>query len=425
VNPAQPRPNLLFLAHRVPHPPDKGDRIRTYNLLRFLAPRAAVHLACLADEPVAPETTAMLHRLCTRVAVIPVDEKARWTRALWSLARGRTASEGAFNVAELWRTLAAWTRGTRFDAAFVSASSLVPYARSEALHAVPAVVDLVDVDSQKWFDYAAASRPPRSWLYRLEGRRLRRLERDLPAWARAVTLVSPAEAELYRSFAVPGPIEAIGNGVDVEFFRPDAPVANAPGSPNPPVANAPGSPSCVFVGAFDYRPNVDGACWFCREVWPGVRARRPEARLYLVGRRPVAAVRRLARVPGVEVVGQVPDVRPYLARALVAVVPLRIARGLQNKVLEALASGKPTIASPQALAGIAAEPSRHLLAADAPEQWREAILKLFDDAPLRRSLAAAGRQYVEEHHSWERCLEPFGRLLGVLPAAAVNVSYQC
>src|SRR5262249_47011580 len=157
------------------------------------------------------------------------------------------------------------------------------------------------------------------WLYRREGQRLRRLEEALPAWTGAVTLVSEAEADLYRSFCTPGRVETVANGVDLDYFQPQECAAPK---------------GCVFVGALDYRPNVEAARWFCRGVWPQLRRREPGLTLALVGRRPAPAVEALAEVPGVEVVGQVPDVRPYVARAAVAVVPLRIARGVQNKVLE-------------------------------------------------------------------------------------------
>jgi sugar transferase (PEP-CTERM/EpsH1 system associated) len=217
-----------------------------------------------------------------------------------------------------------------------------------------------------------------------------------------VTLVGEAEAAIYRQFCAAGAVHAIPNGVDLDYFRP-APEA--------------AEPTCVFVGALDYHPNVDGAGWFCREVWPEVVRRRPGARFLLVGRRPAPAVRRLAGLPGVELVGQVPDVRPHVARAAVSVVPLRIARGIQNKVLESLAMAKPTVASPQVLAGLKAEPGADLLRATSPAEWVEAILRLFDDPALGRRLGAAGRRYVEANHRWEVCLAPFAALLG-LPAEA-------
>jgi sugar transferase (PEP-CTERM/EpsH1 system associated) len=397
--PASSLTNVLFLAHRVPYPPDKGDRIRTFNILRFLSQRARVHLACLADEPVSDEIKLALGRYCERVAIVQVGGWSRWFRTGLSLLRGGTASEGAFQVPQLRAILRHWASETRFDVCLASASSIANYLRLEELRDVQAVIDFIDVDSQKWFDYAASCRGPRAWLYRAEGRRLRRLEQTISAWASAVTLVGEAEVNIYRQFCPDGPVHAISNGVDLDYFRPAPPAETAP--------------SCVFVGALDYYPNVEASLWFCRDVWPEIHRRRPEAKFYLVGRRPSPALRRLAALPGVELVGQVPDVRPYMTRASVTIVPLRIARGVQNKILESLAMARPTIASPQTLAGLHARPGVHLLQASSSEEWLHTILALFDDPDLRRRLGEAGRRYVEEHHSWERCLKPLGSLLGL------------
>jgi sugar transferase (PEP-CTERM/EpsH1 system associated) len=402
ASPTTHRPALLYAVHRLPYPPDKGDRIRAFHLLKALSGRAAVHLACLADEPPAAGAVEALEAYCARVAVVPLGGWRRRGRMLGSLATGRTITEGAFASAALAETIRRWARHTRFLAALASSSGMAPYLRLEELREIPAVVDLVDVDSQKWLDYAAEGRGPRAWLYRLEGRRLRRLERALPSWTRGVTLVSEAEAALYRA-ACPGSTpRAITNGVDLETFRPGA-GGEAVGIER----------GCVFVGALDYRPNVDGAVWFGREVWPEVRRRHPWATFSLVGRNPSAAVRRLAREPGVRVVGTVPDVRPYLAGAALAVAPLRIARGVQNKVLEALAMGKAVVASPQALEGLAAEPGVHLLTASTPQEWAAVVGRLLGDEPLRDRLGAAGRHFVERRHDWASCLEPFAALLGL------------
>lgn len=395
-----PKPAVLFLAHRLPYPPDKGDRIRTFHLLKLLSERAEVHLACLADEPPASDTIAVLERHCERLEVVRLSPWGRWPRALGSLAKGRTVSEGAFASPALRDLLRGWSRETSFHAALASASSLVPYLRLPELQQTPKVVDLVDVDSQKWLDYASASRGPRAWLYQVEGHRLRRLEAEIPDWAQAVTLVSPAEADLYRRFRDSASVHAIGNGVDLEAFQPRP-------------ASTEAERGLVFVGALDYRPNVDAACWFCQEVWPALRDRVPGVSLALVGRQPTLAVQRLAGRDGIELVGQVPDVRPYVASAAVAIAPLRIARGVQNKVLEAMAMGKAVVASPQALEGLQASPGVHALAASNPAEWVEALASLLSNAESRQSLGTAARRYVEEQHDWTRCLEPFTALLGL------------
>ena len=399
------RPDVLLLTHRVPYPPDKGDRIRTFNLLRFLSRHAAVHLASLADEPVPDETRRVLQRYCQRVAIAPLGS-SRWLGGFASLARGGSISEGVFRSSELARTLKTWAADTPFRAAVASASSVAPYLRIGQWAKVPAVVDLVDVDSQKWLDYAATSRFPRTWLYRLEGNRLRKAERKIAEWARAVTLVSEAEARLFRlgrsrlrapSYPQNVEIAPITNGVDLDYFHPES---------EPEPING-----CVFVGAFDYRPNVDAACWFAREIWPGIRERHPDARFRLVGRNPAKAVRQLGSIAGVDVVGTVPDVRPFVREAAVVVAPLRIARGLQNKVLEALAMGKAVVASPQALAGFRDD----VPAVTAVDRsgWIEAVSRLMMAAEERRLLGESGRTFAETYHDWDHCLEPFRDLLGL------------
>ncbi len=392
------RLNILYLVHRFPYPPNKGDRIRAFHTLRFLRERANVHLACLADEPVTQETIDELQGYCERLAVVPIGCLARYLKAGCSLISGRPITEGAFRSRVLQQTIQDWSQATAFQAIVVSASSMIPYLQQKPLQGIPAVVDLVDVDSQKWLDYAQNTPWPWSWLYRTEGKRLRKLEQQLPPWTQAVTLVSEAEANIYRQISNRDIVHAVTNGVDLQYFHnvnEDALVEEA----------------CVFVGAMDYYPNVDAAVWFCREVWPDVRYHHPDAKFYLVGRNPVPAVTRLGEVPGVEVVGSVPDVRPYLARAAVSVNPLRIARGLQNKVLEALAMSKAVIASPAALAALRTEPEIHLLKASSAQEWGQAISRLFQDQNLRQQLGKAGRQYVEENHDWDSCLSPLGDLL--------------
>lgn len=382
---------VLYLTHRVPFPPDKGDRIRNYHLLRQMARRGKVWLGCLADEPVAADVLAELNRLCERIAVVPVSGTNRWIRAGISLASGRSLSEGAFDEPGLRNAVRNWTRETSFAAAVVSASSLTPYLRQHELRTVPKIVDLVDVDSQKWFDYAAAARPPKRWLYRLEGQRIRKLERGLPRWTKARAVVSRAEADVFESCAGPGTMTVATNGVDLDYFHP---------------IEAKPEPACAFVGAMDYWPNVDGAIWFARDVWPKILAAHPGAEFRVIGRKPTPAVQELAALPGVKIVGQVPDVRPHVASAAVVVAPLRLARGVQNKVLEALAMAKPVVAAPPALAALSAVRGRDVLAATTPEDWVNSVGSLFADPERCRQLGSAGRSFVERDHHWDRCLEP-------------------
>ncbi len=398
--PEPSRLKVLYLTHRVPYPPDKGDRIRNYHILDWLARRASVHLACLTDENVDDSVIGTLKGLADRVVIVRLRPRIQWAKAACSFAMGRTVSEGAFQSPELSRLLQRWVHTTRYHVVLASASSLVPYLRLEPLRAVPAVVDFVDVDSQKWLDYAKSSWGPIAWLYRAEGQRLQRLEGEVTTWARATLLVSEAETNLFRHVHEWPNVYTVPNGVDLVNFHPVEELASS-------------GRTCVFVGALDYRPNIDGARWFCREAWPEIHRRRPGARLLLVGRRPVSAVRQLASVPGVEVVGQVPDVRPFLAKAALVVVPLRLARGIQNKVLEALAMSKATVASPQSLAGLPTRRAVPVLTALTPAEWVDAVVQLMDDPDRSAQLRREGRRYVEEFNRWDECLGPLESILGL------------
>jgi len=382
---------ILYLTHRVPYPPDKGDRIRNYHLLRQLATRGRVWLGCLADEPIPAETMGKLNEFSEQVAIVPIGRLGRWVKAGVSLLSGRSLSEGLFSESQLRHVIRTWTARTRFRAAVASASSLAPYLRRDGLENVASIVDLVDVDSQKWLDFAAASQPPRRWLYRLEASRVRKLETELARWVRAVSVVSRAEADIYDSFAGPGAATVATNGVDLSYFH---------------SIDRPTELACAFVGAMDYLPNIDGVLWFAREVWPVVRAKFPGAEFRIVGRKPTAAIEALKSILGVVVTGSVPDVRPFVTTASVVVAPLRLARGVQNKVLEALAMGKAVVATPPALAALGTEPGKHLLMATTSTEWIDAVSGLFANQERRRELGAAGRLYVEQHHHWEHCLAP-------------------
>jgi len=384
---------ILMVAHRLPWPPDKGDRIRSWHLLRYLATRGEVWLAGLSDEPVPAATLEVLRGVCSDVKIFE-QGRSRWLGAIASVAGGRTISEGAFADSRLRRCVRDWAAAIGFDAAIASASSVAPYIHLPELRTCRKIVDLVDVDSRKWLDYAAASTWPRSWMYRTEGRRLGEYERTLTRTADALTLVSSAETAL---FAGAKKVHTATNGVDLEYYR--------------PMPEVPETETLAFVGAFDYKPNVDGAIRFAREVWPTLRANHPALRLQLVGRKPVASVLSLGSIPGIDVVGQVPDVRPYVAAAKAAIAPLNIARGLQNKVLEALAMGKPVVASPHALGGFARGEDFPALCANAPEDWTRTVAELLRNRPRREELGRAGRAFAETHHNWHDCLSPFGELL--------------
>ncbi len=390
-------PRVLFLTHRVPYPPDKGDRIRSYNLLRYLSERATVSLGCLGDEPWKKETVQVIEGLTEASCIAPIGFARKLYGGL-SLLSGRSITEGWFYS----RRLACWiddvSREQSFDAVVCFCSGMAGYMNRPGLRHTPLIMDLVDVDSEKWLQFSRSGSGPKSWLLGLEGRRLRRVEQQVGDRAAVVTLVSREEADLYRKFAPAANTVAVGNGVDFSFFQRPKGASRQP-------------QSIVFLGALDYRPNVDGIRWFCREVWPSVRSRYPSATLKIVGRRPTSAVRALAEVPGVSVHADVPDVRPYLFEATAAIAPLEVARGVQNKVLEAMASETPVVASTQALEGISAVAGRDALSADTFDEWLKSISMIYDDSSLANRLSQAGRTHVETHFDWDARLAPFGEFL--------------
>jgi len=398
--------NCLLITQRFPYPPDRGDRIRSYQMLRFLSRRSRVWLACTADEEPTADQVDHVRELCGgEVSIHPIGRRERLIGAASQMALRRSATQGAFYSRSMYRTLARWSQSHKMDAVLTYCSSMGPYL--QALHQRPpkVVLDLVDLDSQKWRDYADASGGLKRWLYLLEARRVHRLEQRLAGASDHVVLVSQQEAELFQHHHNGHSADALCNGVDTEYFAPDA-IA-----PDRVAAHRRGQPQFVFVGVLNYQPNASGIIWFCRTIWPAIRHLWPAAQLEIVGRCPTTDVLSLGMIPGVHVVGSVEDVRPYLLAADVAVAPLRIARGVQNKVLEALASGLPVIATPQAATGVA--PSPGLVTATMPDQWIEAIRNLTATPDHHHRIGQAARQHVQQHFSWEAKLQPLAKYLGL------------
>ncbi len=390
---------ILYLTHRLPYPPDRGDRIRSYHTLKWLAAHHDVYLACFADEAPKPDSIHFLTSVCTEFYIERLSAK-RWLSAAWSLARGRSITEGAFRSRRIRRQLRQWTVEAPFDAVIAFCSSMGQYLDTVDGRCGRRIVDLVDVDSEKWAQYSLVHTGLRRLVYRLESTRVRRLERQLASQADAVLCVSEQEAALFRSICPDGHVVALRNGVDTEYFRP-----SITGETDEHAHR------CVFVGVLDYQANVDGLDWFCREVWPQVRVKVPDAAFHIVGKNPTAAVRRLGEIDGVMLVGPVPDVRPHLESAAVAIAPLRVARGIQNKVLEAMAMGKPVVATPEAREGLDVENGTHALLAASSQQFCDSIVTLLNSHTLRRTIGAAARARTVEHYGWDAALCGLSRLL--------------
>nr|WP_308605715.1 TIGR03087 family PEP-CTERM/XrtA system glycosyltransferase [Massilia sp. DJPM01] len=392
--------DLLLLIHRIPYPPNKGDKIRSYHLLKHLARHYRVHLGTFVDDPDDWQHLPRVQALCASSHFARLDPTRARARSLGALLANRSLSLDYYRDKGMREWVAATMAANKVERILVFSSAMAQYA--EPYPQARRVVDFCDVDSDKWRQYAAQKSWPMSMLYAHEARQLLRYERKVASECAAALFVSAPEAALFRQLA-PESAERTGffnNGVDTDYFTPHADY------PNPFIA---GQQALVFCGAMDYWPNVDAVTWFAREIFPAVLARHPAAQFVIVGARPAPEVLQLAALPGVSVTGTVPDVRPYVAHAALCVAPLRIARGIQNKVLEAMSMAKTVVVSPQALEGIAAEPGRDLLlAADAP-QFVAAIGQALDAA--RPAMGRAARHAVETQYGWSSNLAPVVSLL--------------
>jgi polysaccharide biosynthesis protein PslH len=403
--------NILFLCHRLPYPPNKGDKIRSYALLRHLAARGKVSLACFIDE------REDLQYLDTVRALAGGDchfEFLNPTAKMWRSARalvaGKAITTACFGSDRLKQWVNRVLREVPFDDVVIFGSAMAPYLLETDFPTERVMFDMVDVDSDKWKQYAVGSHGPLGWIYRREARTLERLERDAARAFGRTLLVSPFEAETFRQIA-PASAAKIGsltNGVDLETFSPGA-------FENPFPA---GEPSIVMTGRMDYRPNYEGALWFAADIMPRILKSLPDARVYFVGASPPRALRDIAG-PNVVVTGNVPDVRPFLQFAKAVIAPLRIARGVQNKVLEAMAMTKPVVATHEATRSLAVERNSQLWVENDPTRFAAAVLAALGSLN-RDQIAQNGHQYVERHHNWPRLLADFDLQLDALqsrPAA--------
>ena len=402
--------DLLFLAHRVPYPPDKGDKIRAYHVLRHLSKRFRIHLGCFADDPEDLPYARELSEMCASTAVFPLNRPKALARGLVGLALGSALSECYFGDRRMTHWVETTIARVKPESIFVYCSAMAPYMLPYAQrHRV--LLDMVDVDSEKWRAYAKDA----SWLsrrlYRREAGALLRLERRAAMSFERSFFVSGAEADAFLARA-PEAAERVGffqNGVDLEYFEPKQIFSN-------PFAT--GSKAIVFVGRMDYRPNIDAVEWFARDIFPGIRGRHPEAQFWIVGAGPSHRVIALASDSSVHVTGRVPDVRPYLAHAACVVAPLQIARGIQNKMLEAMAMARPVVGTPQACEGLSARVGEDLLLAETAAQFGEAVgAVLTGQMP---GLGTAARSRVEADYDWTRNLAVLDTLFSDMRDAAAD-----
>jgi sugar transferase (PEP-CTERM/EpsH1 system associated) len=394
--------DILFLAHRIPYPPDRGDKIRSWHLLKHLGGMGRVHLATFADDEADAAHLPALRKAMGGAlgeAHVEVRRTGRAVAGARALATGRPVSLTLFDSPDLRAFVDRQLASGRIGTIFAFSGQMAQFVPAPC----PArfVMDFVDMDSAKFAHYAEEAAGPMRWVHRREAEKLFAFERATAARADVATFVSEAEADLFRTRTGLANVRALSNGIDLAFFDRDA------GFTHLHPAERGEGPLLLFTGQMDYAPNVDAVCWFAREVLPHI-----SGRFVIAGRSPVAEVRTLAG-ERVHVTGAVADIRSWLAAADVIVAPLRIARGIQNKVLEAMAMAKPVVATPAAFEGIEAEPGRDLLVADGADAMAAAIRGLLADAGRRAAMGIAARSLVESTYGWDQRLAPLADLVAL------------
>jgi len=387
---------ILYLCHRFPFPPKRGGKIRPFNMIRHLS--AAGHevtVASLARSPQEAEEGKGIAPYCARYEMAVVNNPVQVARMVLRAPSPVPSSMGFFYSATLARLVRELLSRERFDLIFVHCSSVAQYVAG--VRGIPKILDFGDMDSQKWFEYARYKPFPLSAGYWLEGKKLEREEKRLAGRFDLCTATTRAEWETLEGYRTGVATDWFPNGVDSAYFAPTAEPYDAD--------------TISFVGRMDYYPNQECMFDFCANVMPLIRARRLETKLLIVGADPSREVKKLGDLPGITVTGSVADVRPHLRRSALMVAPLNIARGTQNKILEAMAAGVPVVTSRVAAGGVDAVAGEHFAVASTPDGQAQAILRILGDSTERQRLAVAGRERMLSHHAWDRSMQ---RLDGII-----------
>ncbi len=383
----------IFIAHRIPFPPNKGEKLRAYHFLKFIAERYSTHLLCHIDEERDLEAAQKIDLPLASIRYHFLPRSKRKQRCLKALFSGGTLTVAYFYDRSLQQVFNTLIRKRPIGLVFGSCAPAAEYVFRSGFLGARLLLDFMDVDSEKWRAFSKHTAPPLCWIYALEARRLRAYERRIANTFDHVFLVTEAEARLFQRVVAEIEVAVIENGVDLERFHP----AHRSSFTKK-------GPTIVFTGAMDYWPNAEGVIWFAKKIFPKIKQVLPKTRFYIVGKDPTKEVRRLSQIEGVEVTGFVFDIRDYIIMADVCVAPLRLARGVQNKILEAMAMGKPVVATSAAAAGIKALPGRDLLVVDTAEDFAKAVFILLKDSLLAEKIGKAARKQIEEHYSWPKNL---------------------
>jgi sugar transferase (PEP-CTERM/EpsH1 system associated) len=399
--------DILFLAHRIPYPPNRGDKIRSFNILKRLCQLGTVHMATFADDD---EDLGHAEALRPMLGSLHIEKRSvsKPVGAAMAILIGKPISLTLFDSAGIRGFVEKTLVQEPIDTVVVFSGQMAQFV-PELRDGIRFIMDFGDVDSAKFAAYAQSSRGVMQFVHGREASKLAAFEKSVAHRAYCSTFVSEAEAALFRSDAALGAnrVQSLENGIDCKFFDPKADFARI---------EKPAGPLVIFTGQMDYRPNVEAVVSFADDVLPVIHEHNPHANFAIVGRNPTSEVQRLAKREGIIVTGGVTDIRSWLAAANLVVAPLRIARGIQNKVLEAMAMARPVVASQAAYEGIDAEPGQHLMVAENPSEEAHMVLELLSN-PIRADLMGqAARKRMLKRYVWDQTLAPLAQLTGREPS---------
>jgi sugar transferase (PEP-CTERM/EpsH1 system associated) len=378
--------NLLYLSQRLPYPADRGDRIATFHQIKYLSRKHRIFIATLIESDVERKHAPQLLKYAAGLIAERQGPAASLGGKLASLFRGEPLTLGHYWNTRLNTAIAKTISDCKIDAALIFSSSMAQYL--ERHDHLTRVMHFCDVDSQKWAALAHRAHGPKRWIYRREARLLLEYERKIAKQFDASCVVSEGEAELFRRLIPGAPVSVVENGVELNHFQ--------------DVSRKVECCELTFVGVMDYPPNEEAVCYFVRDVWPQVRTQIPSAKLVIVGAKPTQKVRALASEPGVSITGYVEDIRPFLARSSLAVIPLAIARGIQNKVIEAIAAGVPVLTTPVVAKNLCPEVRDAIFVAERdPAIFAKAVLEALQDPNTAEAKAMQALKAVAKRHSWE------------------------
>jgi sugar transferase (PEP-CTERM/EpsH1 system associated) len=393
--------NILYLCHRIPYPPNKGDKIRSFNEIKFLAKKFTLDLISLVDNPDDFKYKENLEKYCRNVKIFPLNTKIAKFKGFLSLAKGKSITQGYFYSQEFQKSYDQWSKDTHYKAVICFSSPMAEYVlKSQKIYETnnlkPSyIMDFCDLDSDKWLQYSKKASFPLNILYRLEGKRLLDYEKAVNKVFDKSLFVSKNELALFlRYFPEAKNCSVVPNGVDHNYFSGKATEVKENFT----------FPLLVFSGAMDYYANIDGVIWFVKEVLPAIKEVFPGTKFIISGSHPQTSVKALEKDPAVTVTGFVPDIRKYYKAADICIVPLRIARGVQNKVLEAMSMGKAVVSTSQAVQGICAEPDKDLVVADNPDSFAQAVIGLLVDRVKLENIGASARNFTLKNHNWSKNL---------------------